>query len=719
MNKLDIDSNLDNYILVSKDTIIFSFIFIFLLTLSLIFLYRTFIKKNHIIESFKNAMKDSYHSIIISDINRKFLYVNNIFEKSTGYKLEELIGKNTNLLKSSKEDKSIHLDIDKSLRDGEKWEGELKSQNKDGSIIYEKVSIIPIYLNKKLINYIALKLDITEYIQQNIKLQQSSTLFENIEEAIFITDRYDKITSVNQALLDLSGYTKDYLIGKKPDIFKSNRHNDDFYKKIVKTVLEKGFWKGKIYNKYNYNIVTPIWTTIKILYDKNKKISGYLTIQTNLREIEDAQIRSKYLKYNDDLTGIPNKLSLNRKLQEIFTDSKKFNKEFAILFIDIDKLKSINDYFGHNIGDEVLKIVASRFSKVLDYKNIIFRWTDDSFIIVLENIKNKNYPGLIAQRIIDSLQDSIIVNSNNIDITVTIGIALYPCDAKSKDEIIKNAYNIMSYAKKESIYNNFLYYRENLSVESHKQLEIQNALKKALQNREFYMLYQPKYNLQTKKIVSAEALIRWKNKHLGNISPNKFIPMAEESLDIISIGEFVFEESCKAFIKFKEEGLDINNIAVNVSTVQFNNTLLDSFLLILDRYKLSTSDIEIEITERYLINNIQKGIEILNRFKQKGFNISIDDFGTGYSSLSYLSKMPISAIKIDKSFIDDIETDKATRKVVKSIILIANELGYKTIAEGIETLEQDKLLQDLGCNIGQGYYFSKPVTINEIVGKFK
>lgn len=719
MDQSDIVNNLDNYFLISKDIIIFSFLFLVSIILLLIFFYKLFLKKQEIINSFKNALDNNYNSIVVTDINRNFIYVNSLFEEKTGYKLEELKGKNTALLKSNQEDNSIHFEINKKLQEGKKWEGELISRNKDNSIIYEKVSIIPIYSNHKVINYLALKTDITKYIEQNFKLQQSSTVFEYIDEAIFITDRHNRITSVNQALLDLSKYSRENLINKTPDIFKSNRHNEMFYKNMIKTILKDGVWKGKVYNKYNYNIVTPAWTTIKALYDKNQKITGYITIQADLREIEDAQKRSKYLKYNDGLTGLPNKLSLNIKLKDTINKSKKFNEEFAILFIDIDRLKSINDYFGHNIGDEVLKIVASRFAKAIDYKNVLFRWTDDSFIIVLENLKNQNYPAIVAQNVMDSLKKVLNINLNQIDVTISIGIALYPCDGEDKDLIIKNAYDIMNYTKRNTLNSSYQYYKQELSVASHRQLEIRNALKTALQKNEFYLLFQPQYDLKKKTIIGAESLIRWDNENIGFTSPNEFIPIAEESLDIISIGEFVFEESCKAFISIQEAGLKLDNISVNVSTLQFSDTLLDIFLNILDKYNLVTSNIEIEITERYFMNNVDKGLELLNSFKNKGFNISIDDFGTGYSSMNYLSKMPLYAIKIDKSFIDDITTSIRSKKIVKSIILIANELGYKTIAEGIENIEQEKLLQKLGCDIGQGYYFSKPITINEIVDKFK
>jgi len=412
-------------------------------------------------------------------------------------------------------------------------------------------------------------------------------------------------------------------------------------------------------------------------------------------------------------------LSLNIKLKDIINKSKKFNEEFAILFIDIDRLKSINDYFGHNIGDEVLKIVASRFAKAIDYKNVLFRWTDDSFIIVLESLKNQNYPAIVAQNVMDSLKKVLNINLNQINVTISIGIALYPCDGEDKDLIIKNAYDIMNYTKRNTLNSSYQYYKQELSVATHRQLKIRNALKTALQNNEFYLLFQPQYDLKTNTIIGAESLIRWENKDISFIFPSEFIPIAEESLDIISIGEFVFEESCKAFVSIKEAGINLDNISVNVSTLQFSDTILDRFLNILDKYNLVTSNIEIEITERYFMNNVDKGIELLNNFKNKGFNISIDDFGTGYSSMNYLSKMPLYAIKIDKSFIDDITTSVRSKKIVKSIILIANELGYKTIAEGIENIEQEKLLQKLGCDIGQGYYFSKPITLNEIVDKFK
>jgi len=684
----------------------------------LIFTHIRSLKNRKELLAFKYAMQHSDNTIVITDPNRNITFVNDVFEKTTGYSASEAIGQNPRILKSDQHDETFYKSMNEKLDRGEKWEGEFINKRKDGSLLYEKASIVPVFLNNKLISYLAIKLDITEYIEQNMKLAQAASVFENTEEAIIIADENGRVTSINSAFTHIYGYTIEDVKGRNLSLLHSGMQDSTFYQDMWNQIIENGLWRGKIINKTKKGEIIPIWATIKKIENKFGKIVNYTAIQTDLRELENSQAKADYLAYHDPLTGLYNRVNFEEYLSHALFVAKRNKSMLAILFIDLDRFKVINDTLGHDLGDEVLITVASRLRKALRESDFISRWGGDEFVVILENLLEASEAAHVATNIIDVLKEPMNIQSHNLVTTASIGISIYPENGEDANTLIKHADSAM-YLAKDMGKNNFRYYTRELSQEIQNKLDIDMALHNAIEHQEIFMVFQPQYDLQTNKIISVEALVRWQNKELGFVPPDKFIPIAEDSGIIVSLGYFIFEESCKAYKIMKKHHVEIKQIAINVSSIQFKEaTLLEDFLLITKKYNINPSEIEIEITERFIMEHTTENIAMLHNFRDAGFKISIDDFGTGYSSMSYLKQLPVDTIKIDKSFVDDIDQDSSDNAIIEAIIALSKTLGYTIVAEGIETLEQERFLREVYCDVGQGYLFSKPLSIEEILEKF-
>ena len=713
-----LDNIYKNNLFIQKVIAILFFISTLSLLIVLIVTHMRSLKNKKELLAFKYAMQHSDNTIVITDPQRDITFVNDVFEKTTGYTKEEALGKNPRILKSDQHDEEFYRSMNEKLDNGEKWEGEFINKRKDGTLLYEKASIVPVFLNNKLISYLAIKLDITEYVEQNMKLAQAASVFENTEEAIIIADENGKVTSINSAFTQIYGYVIDDVKGKNLSILHSGMQDRNFYQDMWNQIIENGLWRGKIINKTKDGEIIPIWATIKKISNQFGKIVNYTAIQTDLRELESSQAKADYLAYHDPLTGLYNRVNFEEYLSHALFVAKRNETMLAILFIDLDRFKVINDTLGHDIGDEVLITVAGRLKKALRESDFISRWGGDEFVVIVENLSTASEAALVATNIIDTLKEPMDIKSHHLITTASIGIALYPENGEDTNTLIKHADSAM-YLAKDMGKNNFRYYTDELSQEIQNKLDIDMALHNAIDRNEIYMVFQPQYDLKTKEIISVEALVRWENDSLGFIPPDKFIPIAEDSGTIVSLGYFIFEESCKAYKKLRSQNVPIKQIAINVSSIQFKEPhLLETFISIVKRHNLEPSDIEIEITERFMMEHTIANMNMLQNFRNYGFKISIDDFGTGYSSMSYLKQLPVDTIKIDKSFVDDIAHDSSDNAIIEAIIALSKTLGYSIVAEGIETKEQEDFLETVNCDIGQGYLFAKPLSCDQIINRF-
>ncbi len=439
-----------------------------------------------------------------------------------------------------------------------------------------------------------------------------------------------------------------------------------------------------------------------------------MLIHTYLKALKDKKDIS-YLAYHDVLTGLPNRTEFERVLTQRLQEKDRRNDRFTILFIDLDRFKIINDTLGHDIGDELLIILSRRIRKILRKKDLLARFGGDEFVVILEGTSSKNKVQLISKKLIESIKVPIYIKEYSLNTTASIGIARYPDDATDKSTLLKYADTAM-YCAKENNRDTYAFYNDQLSIDIQRRLDLEQELVHALKQNEFTLHYQPQYDLKTQKITGAEALVRWNNINLGSVSPEEFIAVAEDTGSIIEIGYFIFRTACREFMRWKAAGLDINLIAINISSVQFRQpNAFENFKRIIEETGISAEHIEIELTERYIMEYSTENLTILDDLRELGCRISIDDFGTGYSSMSYLKRLSIDTIKIDKSFIMDLPDDIHDAEVAQAIIVLSQSLRYEVIAEGIETLEQESLLREYKCDMGQGYYFGKPMDADTFV----
>ena len=664
------------------------------------------------------AIQHSDNSIVITDTEKKITYVNDVFEKTTGYTFAEVVGRDPRILKSDLTPQSVYDELNAVLERGERWDGEFINKRKDGSLFYEKASIVPVKLSGKIVSYLAIKLDITEYVEQSAQIKQAASVFENTAEAIIIADNQGRTTSVNKAFEEIYGYTLDDMKGNKLSILHSGYHDTNFYQDIWNQLKTYGVWQGKFINRAKNGDMIPVWSTIKAVYNEKQEVVNYIAVQSDIREIESSRAKVDYLAYHDPLTDLKNRAHFEEYLSHAVNVAQRYNKQLAVLFIDLDRFKVINDTLGHSIGDQLLIEVAKRFKTILRESDFLARWSGDEFVVILENVTSNRDSAKVANSILNALKEPIVVQNHTLHITSSIGIATFPENGKESETLISHADSAM-YIAKEKGSNNFQYYTSKISEKMQEKLQIELELTHALKNQEFYMVYQPQYSLETQQIISVEALVRWKSEKFGFVPPDKFIEIAEENGTIVELGYFIFEQSCQGYVAMKAAGINLQRIAINVSSVQFRQAdLLERFAAILEKYNIQPHEVEIELTERFIFENNYENSAILQKFQDYGFPISIDDFGTGYSSMSYLKDFPIDTVKIDKSFVDDIGKDSADEAVIKAIISLTSALGYTTVAEGIETKEQEDFLRENGCDIGQGYLFARPMQLQAIIEQF-
>ena len=705
-----------NHIRNEQKMIALGFFFLAFMILILLMLnYRKERKKQRELLAFKYAIENSDNAIVITDADRRIEFVNEAFELHTGYSKEEVYGKNPNIIKSDLVPEEVYSDLNETLDRGEKWQGELINRRKDGSLLYERASIVPIFMDGERVQYLAIKLDITEYIEQQKILQQSATVYDTIGDGILIANSAQKIVSVNRAFTEIFGYSKEELLGKEPMVIMDMKEDPVFYKKMWHTLLKEGRWSGRVSNKTKEGNTLPIWLTIAIVQNEKDEIQNFIAIYTNLTEIIEMEEKANFLAYHDSLTKLPNRTQFEREIVDILELAKLENEKVAVFFIDLDRFKVINDTLGHHIGDEMLIHLAKRIKKLRNESTLFARIGGDEFVVVMNLKEGRNEVERMAEKILSLIREPISIHDYHLNTTASIGIAIYPDDGIDRNEIVKHADSAMYYAKEKGK-DNYQFYTRQLSLDVEARLDLEQELLHALQKKELILYYQPQYELKSRKIVGAEALLRWKNANLGFVSPDKFIAIAEETGIIVDIGYFVFEEACKEYVRWRDMGIDLDSISINISSIQFREeNIFERFEEIILQTGIPAHKIEIEITEHFIMEYSTTNLTILEDLRNIGCKISIDDFGTGYSSMSYIKSLSLDTIKIDKSFITDLPHDSHDVEVSKAIIALSKSLGYQVIAEGIETAEQEKFLKEQGCDIGQGFYFGKPMPPKEFI----
>ena len=550
--------------------------------------------------------------------------------------------------------------------------------------------------------------DITEAKQATQQLVLSDNVFENSIEGIVITDAAGIIQRINPAFSDITGYEEQEVLGQNPRILKSERHEKEFFIQMWRALVDRGQWQGEIWNRRKDGEVYPQWLTITSIRDAQGNIVNYVGVFHDMTEIKLHEEKLRYQAHHDALTGLPNRVLFHDRLGVALAHARRDGHKVAVLFLELDNFKRINDSLGHTVGDLLLKEVAVRLGGCLREVDSVARYGGDEFIVLFEGVAQEEDVVLAAKRIIEGLAPVIRIQGHDFYLTVSLGIAFYPEDGGDQDTLIKNADTAM-YRAKEGGKNTYRVFTPAMNKRVTEWLAVENSLRKALDLKEFFLHYQPKVDLDTGTIVGVEALIRWCRGDGEIISPADFIPMAEDTGLIVEIGDWVLAQACADLGEILGKGYGIK-MSVNLSPRQFRQEdLLGKIRATLDQSGIGPEGLIFEITEGSVMENEQKAIVLLGALRGMGAEISIDDFGTGYSSLYYLKQLPIGELKIDRRFVMDITGHGDNVAIVAAIIAMAKSLGMRVVAEGVETGEQLHFLRKHGCDQMQGFLFSKPV----------
>lgn len=560
---------------------------------------------------------------------------------------------------------------------------------------------------------------LTSEIRQRRKaedeLRLSAKVFEQNSEAIMITGADYAIVSVNRAFTQITGYSEIEAIGRNPRFLASGRQNQSFYQNFYSALERTGLWRGEIWNKRKNGEVFPQWSTVSVLRDDAGTITHYIAVFLDITERKKEEERIQYLANYDVLSGLPNRYLLNDRLDQALNLAQRHQTKLAVLFIDLDHFKNINDSLGHDIGDELLKAVAQRLKACLRRSDTIARQGGDEFIALLGDLNSEDEVTFVAEKMIESLRSEFKIAELQLSISLSIGVSIYPDDGETAVQLLRNA-DMAMYRAKDSGRNQFQYYEAEMNVKAVQRMQLESELRNAIAKGQLSLHYQPKVNVASGAVVGMEALLRWFHPQLGAVSPAQFIPVAEESGLINEIGDWVVRQAVLQQRIWQSQGYRIVPVAVNLSARQFSQKdVVQKIKSVLHEIGISPHYIQFELTESLLMDAGQNSFELVTQLSEAGFDLSLDDFGTGYSSLSRLKHLPFKSLKIDQSFVRDLATDENDEAIVSATAVLAHALEMRVIAEGVETQEQLDFIRDLMCEEYQGYLFSRPLPSEEAV----
>lgn len=539
------------------------------------------------------------------------------------------------------------------------------------------------------------------------RLNQAKIAFDSATEGIMIIDHNACITAINKGFTDITGFTEEDVMGATPKVLQMGQDN------LWHSLFNEGRWCGEVSNHRKNGELYQEWLTITVVKNQEGQTVNYVGVFADITESKRSQHRLQELVNHDPLTGLPNRRLLNELLEHAIKRAERKKHQIALLFIDLDRFKAINDGLGHQVGDKLLYEVSRRISLSMRESDVVARLGGDEFLVMMDMINSQDDAELIAQKIIHALQAEFIIDGKEIFITASVGISIFPKDGSDVDSTIKAA-DIAMYQVKNKGKNNHCFYSAELSKDVVERFTMESQLRRALERNQFEVYYQPQVSLINGNIIGAEALIRWNHSELGLVSPAKFIPVAEETGLIVQIGEWVLRQAALQAMQWIKDGYAMQWISVNVSGVQImRSNFADTVYGILIETDCNPSILELEITESTVMQNTEFVIDTFNRIKQLGVRLAIDDFGTGYSSLSNLKRLPLDKIKIDQSFVRGLPDDLDDAAITNAIYAMARSLGFSVIAEGVETSAHAEFLKNMGCEEAQGYLYSKPVTATE------
>ncbi|HEU4776540.1 MAG TPA: EAL domain-containing protein [Telluria sp.] len=594
---------------------------------------------------------------------------------------------------------------------------ERQYRRRDGTVFWCLVSgraLDPAHPNEGSIWVYA---DVTERRLAEEKLRLSATVLEHIADGVMVIGPARQIVAINPAFTQITGYTEMEALGQDATLTRSARQDDAFYTMLWRELAETGFWRGELWHQRKNGELYLEWLTVSAVRDDQGVITHYVGVFSDITKVKESQEKLDHMAHHDPLTALPNRLLFHDRLHHALQRAARDHEQLAILFIDLDRFKNVNDTLGHHIGDELLKQVALALTAKLRDGDTLARLGGDEFIVLLEGVDGQFGAGHVAEKLMAMFEQPFMVSDYELFVTGSVGISLYPNDATDLNMLIRNA-DVAMYQAKARGRNGYQFYAPSMTGEGVERLRLEAMLRRSIEKSEIFLNYQPQVEIDSGRLIGVEALVRWDNPELGLVPPVRFIPLAEDSGFINQLGKWVLYEACRQMVRWQEAGLHVPKMAVNLSVKQFERGSIAGMVAdVLRETGLEPGRLQLEVTESVIMNT-GDALVFINDLHAIGVGLAIDDFGTGYSSLAYLKQLPVQTLKIDRSFITDLSTDVNDEAIAIAIIQLGKSLNLSVIAEGVETQDQAGFLLRHGCNQAQGYLYSRPVSAQALQDKW-
>jgi two-component system CheB/CheR fusion protein len=652
------------------------------------------------------VMNNSVSLMAVKDASGRYQFANPKFERSFGFSPGQVVGKTDfQIFPPSVSDlfRESELEAMRLRKDIEREEM-LRLGGEDRHFLVVR---FPLFDDDGAITGVCFQAtDITERKHAEEQLRLAARVFDRAAEGVVVTDIDQRILTVNDAFSSVTGYARDEVVGKTPAILSSGKHLPEFYLEMWERINANGWWQGEIWNRKKNGELYLEWLSINTVKDQEGRVVNYVAMFSDITLVRESQHRVEFLATHDDLTGLPNRTLFNDRLRLALARATRSHESLAVLFLDLDNFKVINDTLGHDVGDKLLKQTAARLLECIRAEDTVARLGGDEFVILLEGAE-RHAAAMTAERLISALSTSYMLGEHECFVSASIGISMFPEDASDPNGLMRNADAAM-YRAKDQGKNIFQFFTSELAELASQRLGMETGLRRAIEHAELALEYQPQIDLLSNVVIGVEALVRWR-RGSETVSPAIFIPIAEQSHLIVAIDQWVLAEACRQIVAWDEAGLPAVRVSVNVSARHFRKSdMVGDLIRIITEHGVAPGRLCIEITEGVLMDT-ERAQRMLEELVSFGLRISVDDFGTGFSSLSYLKRFPIHELKIDRSFVDGIANDPDDRAISSAIIAMADNLGMKVVAEGVELSEQHLELNGLGCGHGQGYFYARPM----------
>jgi diguanylate cyclase (GGDEF)-like protein/PAS domain S-box-containing protein len=641
------------------------------------------------------------------------VWVNSRCTAVFGYSAAEMVGSSVALVFSSIEQYGAaaarHA---QQLAQGQDVREEQSCRRRDGTLIWCTVSGRAVDAAKPSAGVIWVYADITRRREAEDKLRLSATVLEQIADGVMVVDTDHRIVAINPAFTRITGYPEPEALGRDAGLTRSARHDEAFYRQMQDQLDADGYWEGEMWRARKDGTDYLETVTVTAVRDNDGVITHYVDVFSDITEARQAEDKLDHMAHHDPLTALPNRLLFLDRLQHGIDRAVRAGEQMAVMFIDLDRFKNVNDTLGHQVGDALLKQVAVALSRRLRHGDTLARLGGDEFIVLLENIAGEAGATQVAEKMMDMFEQPFLVAGHELFVTGSVGISLYPADGADSNLLIRNA-DVAMYQAKARGRNNFRFYAPSMTGDGVERLRMEALLRRSIERGEMLLNYQPQVEIDSGRLVGAEALVRWQNPELGLVAPVRFISLAEETGFINQLGEWVLFEACRQMMRWQAAGFIVPKMAVNLSVRQFERgSIAGTVRQILAETGLEAHRLQLEVTESVIMNT-GDALVLINELHAIGVELAIDDFGTGYSSLAYLKQLPVQTLKIDRSFIMDIAVadDEA---IAIAIIQLGKSMNLSVIAEGVENEQQVAFLRRHGCNHAQGYFYSRPVTADEL-----